>query len=362
MSAWIDTLGELFAAHTACVMVTVAESGGSTPREAGTKMIVTGDAIFGTIGGGHLELAAIGEARTMLAREPDAAAPRLQRISLGPSLGQCCGGRVTLCFEAFRQPEPGLPWLDALDALRRQPAPSVLVTLIEADRDGKMLVTACGHHGTLGGGTPEVNAIEAAREVLRSAASDAGWRPRVRPLGAAAAEPKLLFEPMRTSELEIHLFGAGHVGKALVSVLAGLPCRVTWIDGRAEQFPEPVPANVSIVVSDAPQYEVDAAGADAAYLVMTHSHGLDQTICEAILRRGDFGYFGLIGSRTKRRQFEKRLRNKGIPAETLQRMVCPIGIAGIPGKHPAEIAIAVAAQILQWRGRAGKVGGSKGGT
>ena len=56
MSAWIDTLGELFAAHTACVMVTVTESGGSTPREAGTKMIVTGGAIFGTIGGGHLIL------------------------------------------------------------------------------------------------------------------------------------------------------------------------------------------------------------------------------------------------------------------------------------------------------------------
>jgi xanthine dehydrogenase accessory factor len=353
MSAWIDSLGELFAAHTACVMVTVVDAGGSTPRGAGTKMIVTGDAIFGTIGGGRLELAAIGAARTVLAGEPDGPASRLQRFSLGPSLGQCCGGRVTLCFEAFRAPESGVAWLDALDALRRQRAPSVLVTLIEADRDGKMLVTARGHHGTLGGGTPEANAIEVAREVLRSAASDDAWRPQVRPLGAAAAEPKLLFEPMRSTEFEIHLFGAGHVGKALVAVLAGLPCRLTWIDGRAEQFPEPVPANVSIVVSDAPQYEVDAAGADAAYLVMTHSHGLDQTICERILRRGDFGYLGLIGSRTKRGQFEKRLRNKGIPGETLQRMVCPIGIAEIPGKHPAEIAIAVAAQILQWRGRAG---------
>lgn len=353
MSAWIDTLGELFAAHTACVMVTVTESGGSTPREAGTKMIVTGDAIFGTIGGGHLELAAIGAARTVLAGDPDTPTSRLQRISLGPSLGQCCGGRVTLCFEAFRAPESGVQWLDALGALRHQRTASVLVTLIEADRERKMLVTAGGIHGTLGGGTPELNAIEAAREVLRSGPSDAAWRPQLRPLGAAAAEPKLLFEPLRSSELEIHLFGAGHVGKALVAVLAGLPCRLTWIDGRAEQFPEPVPANVSIVVSDAPQYEVDAAGADAAYLVMTHSHGLDQTICERILRRGDFGYFGLIGSRTKRAQFEKRLRNKGIPGEALQRMVCPIGIAEIPGKHPAEIAIGVGAQILQWRGPAG---------
>ena len=80
---------------------------------------------------------------------------------------------------------------------------------------------------------------------------------------------------------------------------------------------------------------------------MTHDHSLDQRLCEQILRRDDFAYFGLIGSLAKRRNFETRMRRRGLDAQKFERMTCPIGIGGISSKQPAQIAIAVAAEILQ---------------
>ena len=79
---------------------------------------------------------------------------------------------------------------------------------------------------------------------------------------------------------------------------------------------------------------------------MTHSHQLDLEICEGVLRRGDFAYLGLIGSVTTRARFVRRLRIKGVTREAVDRLICPIGIPGISGKHPAEIAASVSAQLL----------------
>jgi xanthine dehydrogenase accessory factor len=110
-----------------------------------------------------------------------------------------------------------------------------------------------------------------------------------------------------------------------------------------------VPANVTVECTEMPQYAVERAPSGAAFLVMTHSHPLDLTLCEAILQRGDFAYFGLIGSTTKRAKFVKRLGARGLSDEAIARMVCPIGIPGVPGKHPGEIAVAVAAQLLMVR-------------
>jgi xanthine dehydrogenase accessory factor len=129
--------------------------------------------------------------------------------------------------------------------------------------------------------------------------------------------------------------------------MAALPCQIVWIDERSDMFPASLPANVSIEVTDTPEAVIAAAPDDASYLVMTHSHALDQALAEAVLRRDRVGWFGLIGSATKRVQFERRLQQRGIPATRLTDMVCPIGIPGIAGKEPAVIAIAVAAQLLQ---------------
>jgi xanthine dehydrogenase accessory factor len=183
--------------------------------------------------------------------------------------------------------------------------------------------------------------------------------------GLVQGGPLFLFDALHAPDFDVVLFGAGHVGQALARILAGLPCRVTWVDERAERFPEPVAGNFRIEVTEEPLAEVAAARAGSFFLVMTHSHPLDQALTEAILRRADFRYFGLIGSLAKRRQFERRLAARGIAAAALARMTCPIGIAGIDGKEPAAIAVAVAAQLLRVRDRAameGRIGEQAGGS
>jgi xanthine dehydrogenase accessory factor len=142
------------------------------------------------------------------------------------------------------------------------------------------------------------------------------------------------------------LFGAGHVGAALVRALAELPCRVTWVDEREDLFPSAIPSNVTIEATDIPEALVEQAGPGTTFLVMTHSHALDLRLSNAILSRPGQDWFGLIGSDTKRRQFEHRLRERGIANDRIEAMVCPIGLPGIAGKAPAVIAASVAAQLL----------------
>ena len=249
------------------VVVQVIETRGSAPRPAGTRMLVGADRAHGTIGGGHLELKAIDEARQML--RTGEFAPRSRHYPLGPALGQCCGGTVTLR-------------LSRLDT----------TTL-------------------------------------------AGW-------------------PETAPRFHLQLYGAGHVGRAIARALAPLDVSVDWIDERDEEFPmqfvddreAPWPPHIRKVCVDAVEAEVGAAPAGAFFLVLTHRHDLDLRISEAILERGDFGFFGLIGSKTKRARFIHRFEQRGIPSATIARMTCPIGLPGIEGKEPEVIAAAVTAQLL----------------
>ena len=162
-----------------------------------------------------------------------------------------------------------------------------------------------------------------------------------------------LVDPCRAHRPHLVLFGAGHVGAAIVRFLAELPCRVTWVDERDDLFPSQIPANVRIEATDTPEAAADDAPAGSTFLVLTYSHALDQKLSEHILRRAGNDWFGLIGSRTKRIQFERRLAERGIARAKLDAMVCPIGVPGIAGKEPAVIAAAVVAQLLQvWEAQA----------
>ncbi|MDH5247085.1 MAG: xanthine dehydrogenase accessory protein XdhC, partial [Betaproteobacteria bacterium] len=161
---------------------------------------------------------------------------------------------------------------------------------------------------------------------------------------------------VRKPDFAVVLFGAGHVGRAVVRALAGIDCRVTWVDTRDDAFPATKPANVDCLTTDTPEAEVAVAPAGAYFLVMTHSHPQDEALAERILARDDVAYFGLIGSLPKRRQFERRLEARGISRARLATMTCPIGIEGITGKEPEVIAIAVAAQLLQVRSRGAAAG------
>ena len=334
MSDWLTTLAELDRHNQSSVLVTVADTKGSTPREAGTKMVITQDNCHGTIGGGNLEFKAIAIARKMLADDILRAA--LQRFPLGPSLGQCCGGVAMLLFE--RIDNQSTVWIQTLLRLRREHRPAVLVsqTAVGAEEKCKLIVSANACYGDLGIDSPQI-AVVTAHSVLNATT------------GAQLGPANLLFEPIRASDFHIVLFGAGHVGRELVRVMHGLPCTVNWVDSREHEFPDQVPANVTIELSDEPDYEIDDAPPDSYILIMTHSHPLDQRICERALHRNDWAYCGLIGSATKLNKFRKRMLAQGLSGEALAKLTCPIGIDGITGKHPSEIAIAVAAQLLQVR-------------
>ena len=304
-------------------------------------MVVTRQQQWGTIGGGHLELQAIGIARELMA---GANAAVLRRFPLGASLGQCCGGLVNLMFEAVAPSAAQAAWLDAVAAHQR--AGSACVVVSGAGRpaaSGALVVAGDSCDGTLGDTADDRAARRLAVAML---ASDAPASLR----GLVPGGPLFLFAPMWPAA-EIVIFGAGHVGCALVRILEELPCRVTWVDERSEAFPQQVGDGVRIEVVDDPVAEAAAAPPASIFLVMTHSHPLDQALAEVILRRGDFRYFGLIGSTSKRRQFERRLAARGLLATALGRMVCPIGIPGIDSKEPAAIAVAVAAQLLPLLGQ-----------
>jgi xanthine dehydrogenase accessory factor len=341
MSHWLDYLAGVQAAQQPAVVVSVVGTRGSAPRAAGTHMIVTRDAVHGTIGGGHLEFQAIGIARDMIAGTR--ADERLRRFPLGASLGQCCGGVVNLLFEPVTGPAA---WVVEAARLRRARTPFVTVVPTAGDAEsGRIVVTENESFANANDAAAE--AIARARELLRN-----GDNAQLAPSSGPGGAPRWFLDPVRDDAFDIVLFGAGHVGRALVKLFADLPCRVTWVDARDDEFPRDVPANVEIIVSDAPEADVDTAPAGAYFLVMTHDHALDARIAERILRRDDFAYFGLIGSLSKRRQFEQRMARRGMPAERFAAMTCPIGVAGITGKAPAVIAVAVVAQLLQLRSTA----------
>ncbi len=328
MNEWIGELCDLSAAGEATVLVTVAGIRGSAPRELGAKMIVSASETFGTIGGGQLEYQATRIAAGML----DADRPVLRSFPLGPALGQCCGGVVEILFEPLAGGMPG--WLRDLSALHGQHEPAVIATRISTTAPAKIVVTAGNVFGTAD--TIE-RVVTTAREVLREGRQ-------------ARRNVQEFYEPIISPDLNIAVFGAGHVGSAVVGALAALECNIRWVDSRRDIFRD-VPPNVLPVATDDPALEVAAMPPGSYYLVMTHSHALDFDICDRILRREDADYCGLIGSQTKSRRFVKRFRQQQMPQAMLARLVCPIGVDGITGKKPAEIAISVAAEILQVRER-----------
>lgn len=340
MRDWISTLAAQDATDDPAVLVTVVAAKGSVPREPGTRMIVTAEAVHGTIGGGHLEYKAIDIARGLIAND---GASALHRFPLGASLGQCCGGLAQLLFEPVRGP---MRWLDTLAEFQAKGIACALVTPVSGDAaDGPLMVTAATSHGTIGSEPCDREAIMLARAALRE-----NGEPRLVTFGGEA-RAQCFIDVVRPSDFQLVVFGAGHVGRAVVRALAGIRCRIVWVDTRDAQFPSDVPRHIECVVTDTPEAEVAAAPAGAYFLVMTHSHAQDEAIAERILARNDFAYFGLIGSLAKRRQFERRIEARGMPRARFAAMTCPIGVAGIAGKEPEVIAIAVAAELLQVRSK-----------
>lgn len=354
MNRCFSTLKDIAAGGQPCVLVTVAHTTGSAPREAGARMIVTPTRVLGTIGGGNLEFEAVRIARSRL-DEPAAPGARrgIELFPLGPMLQQCCGGAVHLHFEVLA--DAGAEWIAAAAEMEQNDTGAVLVSRTPPPfpnkrESGKILFTETGASGSLGDSRLDELAAQEAQTFL--SAAGAPESARLHPLTETQStlpdtSDALFFEMISPCKFRVALFGAGHVGNALVNILAGLPdCRITWVDNRAGQFPAALPSNVEARFSESPVAEAENLPGQVYSLVMTHDHGLDEALCEALLRRDDLAFLGLIGSATKRRRFAQRLSEKGISDEQLARLTCPIGIPGIESKEPGGIAVSVAAQLL----------------
>ncbi len=242
---------------------------------------------------------------------------------------------------------------------------SILATKGSVPRDcgAQMLIAAAETLGSIGGGTLEYQVTQTARALLASDAPSGLHQQRDYILGTDMGQccggqvqvsyqltdnTDLWQDPLQTlrAQFRIVLFGAGHVGQALINVLATQPCEVHWVDSRRDLYPDTVPSNVVCHHPAHPPRIVSEMPAASYYLVMTHDHALDLDICDHVLARQDVRFLGLIGSATKAARFKRQLRGRGLSPQTLDKLTCPIGIAGINSKLPSSIAIAVTAQLL----------------
>lgn len=282
MKQWTQ-LAETLRVHGRAALVTVVAVKGSTPREKGAAMIVTPQGYHGTIGGGTLEWQAIARAQGLL---PGPAAQKIITQSLGPDLGQCCGGQVEIATEIFTAGQLAQveAWAQREEQGRFTLARSIAGRLVELDY---------------------------------------GEDPRT-----------------------VIVFGAGHVGRALVMALAPLPFQVIWVDPRPGAFPAAIPRNAQVLNGKDPLAALVNVPDGTLGFIMSHSHALDLVVTDAALRHPGIAEVGLIGSATKRARFEHRLRAAGVAEGRISSLICPIGVAGIPSKLPAAIAAATAAQIL----------------
>ena len=311
MGVW-NTICTQLASNQICAMVTILQTRGSAPREAGVRMIVLANGGFsGTIGGGALEWEAIAMARVAIREtQSDGFGPTLHQSqqALGPDLGQCCGGSVSLLLEVF---EPARL--------------AELSILAEAEKVGAFETDS------------KIGELQVERSVIGAThpVRD-GW----------------IREQFGANKQTLALFGAGHVGRALMLALAPLDFRVVWIDSRNDPFPEVVPGHMVTIESLDPVGELAGLPDGAFILVMTHSHTLDFDLVSAALLERRFAYVGLIGSDTKRARFRRRLRQAGLADKDIEKMVCPIGIPGIQSKQPNAIGASVVADLLcrmeQW--------------
>ncbi len=312
---------EAIEAEGSAALVTLARVQGSSPREAGARMVVRPSGGFnGTIGGGALEWAALDATQAALKH---GRGPALRRsLALGPELAQCCGGRVEWRIETF----------DRSDV-------EGLAVLAAAEGRGPAAIRAA-----VGGDGRIERSLEGDRrgDALTAVPPDeAGWT-----------------EPLGESARAVYLFGAGHVGRALALALAPLPFAVRWVDPRREAFPTHAPANIALIHALEPAAELAHAPDGALIVVMTHSHALDLEIVTEALGAQRFGYVGVIGSATKRARFISQMRAGGLPEAALAQLVCPIGLTGIAGKDPAVIAASTAAQLLLAGERAERAAGA----
>lgn len=330
---WLQEMTDLTRNGKSFALVTVLETTGSAPREVGSRMVVTLETSTDTIGGGNLEFHAIERARELLTSSEGP--ERFDEFfGLGITMSQCCGGAVRLLYEVFDE-SASKPIREALDHTYHSASLFMVSPLNLSAKSHTQVVNWRGN-------TPLPSVVKATIDDL---------------LQNNETTSKLVkqdSEEWFVSRLDenivpLALFGAGHVGKAVIHALENLPFQIFWVDERAAMFPTTIPANTQTIVVNNTLEGLEQIPANALYLIMTHNHGLDYQLCLKIFQTKNFSWLGLIGSKTKRFRFEKRLLQDGIGKGQLNHLVCPIGLPNLPGKTPAVIAASVTVQLLDAR-------------
>lgn len=300
----LDALKQAVGSHGTICRVVIAAIKGSSPREVGAAMMVWPDGQSGTIGGGTLEFQAANAARVALSLQGQSR--RLTHHPLGPALGQCCGGAVTLLAEVY----------DA-NALADLKDPATITRPTSKATDMPLPVQRLLRQARSTGTPVESQLLQ-------------GW----------------MVEPIHRPTRQLWIWGAGHVGRAMAATFAPLPeFEITWVDTSVDRFPKQVPPGVTVLPAANPAQLADHTPAGAEHLILTYSHALDLELCHRLLSR-DFAFTGLIGSKTKWARFRSRLAALGHTPQQIERITCPIGQPEL-GKHPQVIAIGCAAELLQ---------------
>jgi xanthine dehydrogenase accessory factor len=276
---------------------------GSAPRDEGTTMLIWDSGQFGTIGGGELEYQVTRLAKKIII---DNKGSRIKKFSLGPDMGQCCGGAVELLIEILD--ETKVKFISVDDGFFARP-----VFKDEKSLNVQALIKSYRNKSV----------------PIKTSFKD-GW----------------LFEPVTKEKELVWIYGAGHVGTAIANILSKLSqFSVTCIDTSQDRYPDNFPKTVEKLITKNPGHIVQYAPSETHHLILTYSHALDLEICHQLLQH-NFATAGLIGSKTKWARFKKRLNELNYTFEQINRIICPIGEPSF-GKSPYEIAIGVASMLLE---------------
>ena len=302
MSFDFQKTNEYIKSHGKIARVLILKTFGSTPRDEGTTMLIWDSGQFGTIGGGELEYQVTRLAKKIII---DNKGSRIKKFSLGPDMGQCCGGAVELLIEILD--ETKVKFISVDDGFFARP-----VFKNEKSLNVQALIKSYRNKSV----------------PIKTSFKD-GW----------------LFEPVTKEKEVIWIYGAGHVGTAIANILSKLSqFSVTCIDTSQDRYPDNFPKTVEKLITKNPAQIVQYAPSETHHLILTYSHALDLEICHQLLQH-NFATAGLIGSKTKWARFKKRLNELNYTFEQINRIICPIGEPSF-GKSPYEIAIGVASMLL----------------
>ena len=302
MSFDLQKTHEYIKLHGKIARVLILKTYGSAPRDEGTTMLIWGSGQFGTIGGGELEYQVTRLAKKIIV---DNKGSKIKKFSLGPDMGQCCGGAVELLIEILD--ETKVKFLSVNDGFFARP-------VFNDEKSLNVLALIKSYRN---------------KSVPIKTLFKDGW----------------LFEPVTKEKELIWIYGAGHVGTAIANILSQLSqFSVTCIDTSQNRYPDDFPKTVEKLITKNPGHIVQYAPTETHHLILTYSHTMDLEICHKLLQH-DFATAGLIGSKTKWARFKKRLNELGHRFEQINRIICPIGDPSF-GKSPYEIAIGVASMLL----------------